>query len=132
VNNLPVKKWRSYAIMVIVTSFNMKNLLLWTINRYGLWQWDVVSRSCKYQLEGYWQQSLHQLGKMDIFPKSGLCLFIYYLTSGLIIILLIVVIWSIFTQRTRSLDSGSLYKVRMHGKTQGRNKYGRLTKEVVI
>ena len=46
-----------------------------------------------------------------------------------------VVICRIFTQRTRSLvalDSGSLYKGRMHGKTLGRNKYGRLTKEVVI
>jgi hypothetical protein len=39
--------------------------------------------------------------------------------------LLIVVIRRIFTQRTRSLvalDSGSLYKGRMHGKTLGRNK----------
>jgi hypothetical protein len=43
-------------------------------NRYGLWQWDVVSRSCKYQLDGYWQQPLHQLVKTDIFPKSGLCM----------------------------------------------------------
>jgi hypothetical protein len=32
----------------------------------------VVSRSCKNQLEGYWQQSLHQLGKTEMFPKSGL------------------------------------------------------------
>jgi thermostable 8-oxoguanine DNA glycosylase len=38
------------------------------------------------QQEGYWQQSLHQLGKTKNFPKSELCLFIYYLTSGLIII----------------------------------------------
>jgi hypothetical protein len=38
---------------------------------------------------------------------------------------LIVVIRRIFTQRTRSLvalDSGSLYKGRMHGETLGRNK----------
>jgi hypothetical protein len=62
--------------------------LIWKIYYYELWEWDVVSRSCKYQLEGYWQQSLHQLGKTDIFPKSGLCMFIYYLTSGLIIILI--------------------------------------------
>ena len=26
VYNLPVKQWRSYAIMLIVTSFNMKNI----------------------------------------------------------------------------------------------------------
>ena len=37
---------------------------------------DSVSRSCRYQQEGYWQQSLHQLGKTENFPKSGLCLFI--------------------------------------------------------
>ena len=114
-----------------MTSFNMKNLLLWTSNRYGLWQSDVVSRSCKYQLEGYWKQSLHQLGKTDIFPKSGL--YVYLLSNFRFDNNpLIVVIWRIFTQRTRSLDRGSLYKGRMHRKTQGRNKYGRLTKEVVI
>jgi len=62
--------------MLIVTSFNMKNLLLWTSNRYGLWEWDVVSRSCKYKLEGYWQQSLHQLGRTKIFPKSGLYVYL--------------------------------------------------------
>ena len=45
-----------------------------------------VSRSYRYQQEGYLQQSLHQLGKTENFPKSGLCLFIYYITSGLIII----------------------------------------------
>ena len=109
--------------MLIVISFNMKNLLF-----------DVVSRSCKYQLEGYWQQSLHQLGKMDIFPHSGLCMFIYYLTSGLIIITvswtsrycdnnpLILVIWRILTQRTRSLDRVLLYKGRMHGENAGEEK----------
>jgi hypothetical protein len=49
--------------------------------------------------------------------------------------LLIVVIWRIFTQTTRSLvalDSGSLYKGRMHGKTLGRNKSDWLKKEAVM
>ena len=96
-------------------TFYMKNLLLWTSNRYGLWEWDVVSRSCKYQLEGYWQQSLHQLGKTDIFSKVGTVY--YYLLSNFRFDnnLLIVVIWRIFTQWTRCLvvlDSGSLYKGR--------------------
>jgi hypothetical protein len=74
VANIPLA---SYTITLIVISFNMKNLLF-----------DVISRSCKYQLEGYWQQSLHQLGKMDIFPQSGLCMFIYsdplYITTSFV------------------------------------------------
>jgi hypothetical protein len=60
-------------ITTIRRLFNMKNLLLWTNNRYGLWEWDVVSRSCRYQQEGYWQQSLHQLGKTEIVPNGFLC-----------------------------------------------------------
>ena len=128
-NNLPVKKMavlhnntnREWLHLI----FNMKNLLLWTSTRYGLWEWDVVSRSCRYQQEGYWQQSLHQLGKTEIFTKVGTVFVYLFFNFRFDNNLLIVVIWRIFTQRTRSLvalDSGSLYKGRMHGKTLGRNK----------
>ena len=32
-----------------MTSFYMNNLLLWTSNRYGIWESDVVNISCKYK-----------------------------------------------------------------------------------
>jgi hypothetical protein len=46
---------------------------------------DSVSRSCRYQQEGYWQQSLHQLGKTENgqngkFSKVG-TVFVYLLSN---------------------------------------------------
>jgi hypothetical protein len=33
-----------------------------------------------FELEGYWQQSLHQLGKTDIFSKVG-TVYVYLLSN---------------------------------------------------
>ena len=67
--------------------------------------------------EEYWQQSA---GQNRNFSKVG-TVFVYLLSNFRFDNnLLIVVIWRIFIQRTWSLvalDSGSLYKGRMHGKT---------------
>ena len=62
-------------------------------------------------------------------------LFIYFRTSGLIFSRSTQDFQSTTTLKTWSLvalDRGSLYRGQMNGKTQGRNKLGRITQEVVI
>ena len=59
-------------------------------------------------------------------------LFIYFRTSGLIFSRSTQDVQLTTTLKTWSLDRGSLYRGQMNGKTQRRNKLGRITQEVVI